>query len=235
MPVRTDTHLPASVEEHEGAAPATPAEPLSVHERLLNAARERFATEGYENATTAAIAREAGTSESQLVKHFGSKAGLLEALFDSAWNALEGQAKEALGAYPTPLARLLAVGDLVTRALERDRQMRTILLLEGRRIRKNASEVVISAGFRRFLDLVDELFRQMNERGDFVPGVHLQALRSAWIGATEALVRDQLLGELMGYPATFDRKVLRRTSILVLSAFLTPRAQRVAHSIGAND
>jgi hypothetical protein len=35
----------------------------------------------------------------------------------------------------------------------------------------------------------------------------------------------------MGYPATFNRKILRRTSVSVLMAFLTPRAQRMVHAL----
>lgn len=217
------------------AVQAAPAEPLPVHERLLNSARDRFASDGYENATTASIARQAGTSESQLVKHFGSKEGLLEAIFDAAWGGLEAQARQAIRDQPAPLARLLAVGDVVTHTMERDRKLRSIVLLEGRRIRKNGYEVVISAGFRRFLTLIDDLFRQMGAQGDFVADVHLEAVRSAWIGAMEGMVRDQLLAEMMGYPATFTRKVVRRSSIMVLAGFLTPRAQRMAHAISASD
>lgn len=212
-----------------------PIEPLSVHERLLHAARDRFSSEGYENATTASIARQAGTSESQLVKHFGSKEGLLEAIFDEAWGMIEAQSRQAAEEQPTPLARLLAVSDVVMRAMERDRKLRSLVLLEGRRIRKNGYEVVISTGFRRFLAMVDELFRQMQGQGDLVADVHLEAVRSAWMGALEGLVRDQLLAELMGYPATFNRKVLRRTSIIVLMAFLTPRAQRMVHALALSE
>ena len=37
---------------------------------------------------TASIAREAGSSESQLIRYFGGKAGLLEAIFNESWTAL---------------------------------------------------------------------------------------------------------------------------------------------------
>jgi AcrR family transcriptional regulator len=212
-----------------------PLRPPSVHVRLLHAARAHFAREGYENATTASIARDAGTSESQLVKHFGSKAGLLEAIFDAAWEELEAQARELVRARPTPLAGLLAVSDLVIGAMDSDPQLRSLLLLEGRRIRKHGSEVVISSGFRRFLLLVDDLLQRMSAQGDIAAGVHLEALRSAWVGAVESMIRDRLLAELIDYPARFDRKVVRRTSVMALSAFLTPRAQRLAHSIAGSE
>src|SRR5687767_11638279 len=81
----------------------------SVHERLLAAAKDLFAAEGYDNATTAAIARRAGTSESQLIKHFGSKEGLLEAIFDRAWARLEDEVREAIQQAGSALERLLAL------------------------------------------------------------------------------------------------------------------------------
>jgi len=56
---------------------------LSSHDRILRAAKRLFAQNGYENTSTVAIARDAGTSESQLMKHFGSKQGLLVAF--RAW------------------------------------------------------------------------------------------------------------------------------------------------------
>jgi len=220
------TEAPAPTEAREQAAPE-----LSVHERLLNAARERFSTDGYENATTAAIARQAGTSESQLVKHFGSKEGLLESIFDEAWGRLESAARTAMEEHPAPLARLLAVADSITRAVERDRKLRSLLLLEARRIRKNGYDVVLSSGFRHFIGLVDGLFSEMERQGDLAAEVHLEAARSAWMGSLEGLLRDQMLGELMGYPATFNRKVLRKTAMSVLGAFLTPRAQRMLHAL----
>src|SRR3954464_11180100 len=61
---------------------------LSSHDRILQAGRELFAEDGYENTTTSAIARRAGTSESQLIKHFSSKEGLLEGIFDQAWQRM---------------------------------------------------------------------------------------------------------------------------------------------------
>ena len=235
MKVRSDQDTERMPAYSEAQAPAEPREQpapeLSVHERLLNAARERFSTDGYENATTAAIARQAGTSESQLVKHFGSKEGLLESIFDEAWSRLEAQARQAMEDQPAPLSRLLAVADSITRAVERDRKLRSLLLLEARRIRKNGYDVVLSTGFRHFIGLVDGLFSEMERQGDLAAEVHLEAARSAWMGSLEGLLRDQMLGELMGYPATFNRKVLRKTAMSVLGAFLTPRAQRMLHAL----
>src|SRR5918999_2940128 len=68
----------------------------SSRDRLLEAAKRLFAAQGYEQTATSAIAREAGTSESQLMRYFGGKAGLLEALFDQAWTDLNERVKRVV-------------------------------------------------------------------------------------------------------------------------------------------
>lgn len=57
-------------------------------ERLLKAAKTLLAECGYEATSTSIMCRLAGTNESQLVKHFGSKQGLLEASFEYTWEQI---------------------------------------------------------------------------------------------------------------------------------------------------
>src|SRR5579859_7162581 len=74
--------------ESSSEPPVNASPQVPVHQRILQAGKALFATRGYEKASTVAIARLAGTSESQLMKHFGSKEGLLEAIFDTSWERL---------------------------------------------------------------------------------------------------------------------------------------------------
>jgi AcrR family transcriptional regulator len=76
------------MEPTSSSQPTAASPQLPVHQRILQAGKALFATRGYEKTSTVAIARLAGTSESQLMKHFGSKEGLLEAIFDAAWAQL---------------------------------------------------------------------------------------------------------------------------------------------------
>src|SRR5215468_5282063 len=102
---------------------------LSSHDRILRAAKQLFAQNGYENTSTVAIARMAGTSESQLMKHFGSKEGLLEAIFDQGWERL-GFALRRVHDLSTPREKLLALLDLVLATFDRDHELKELLLLE---------------------------------------------------------------------------------------------------------
>ncbi|HEX7183012.1 MAG TPA: TetR/AcrR family transcriptional regulator [Thermoanaerobaculia bacterium] len=193
---------------------------LSSHDRILYAARTLFSSQGYENATTSAIARNAGTSESQLIKHFGSKEGLLEAIFDQSWQRMGGGVRQILEAHSSPLERLKALTELMLTALEQDKELRTLMLLEGRRIRKHGHMVVLTRGFLQVVGTLDQILRDMRDAGQVKPGLNLEAVRSALIGAFEGLLRDQLLAERVGYPASYSSAELREAFRAVLSCFL---------------
>lgn len=57
--------------------PARTRAPDDKRARILTAARELFAEQGFQKTSTAAIAREAGVSEGIVFHHFGSKRGVL--------------------------------------------------------------------------------------------------------------------------------------------------------------
>src|SRR5215470_15783030 len=84
----------------------------SAHDRILLAGKQFFAEHGYENTSTVSIARAAQTSESQIVKHFGSKEGLLEAIFASGWGRI-AEAFSAVEYLSSPSAKLQALVGLI--------------------------------------------------------------------------------------------------------------------------
>src|SRR5579859_1861543 len=115
-------------------------------ERILKAAKMLFAGSGFENTSTISIALMAQTSESQIIKHFGSKEGLLEAIFEDGWNHI-AQAFGALEYIPAPSSKLQALVGLILSKLEEDEQLKQLFLLEGRRIRKEGHMVLMTKGF----------------------------------------------------------------------------------------
>jgi len=117
------------------SADSSPDRGASSRDRILAAAKQLFAARGYENTSTVAIARMAGTSESQLMKHFGSKEGLLEAIFDAGWQRLT-EALAGLRQIPSPAQKLSTLLDATLAGMERDPELKKLLLLEGRRIRR---------------------------------------------------------------------------------------------------
>lgn len=198
---------------------AKPPAPASSHDRILEAAKELFAARGYENTSTVAIARRAGTSESQLMKHFGSKEGLLEAIFEKGWETMN-HVFDSIEQLASPAEKLQALMDLVVAGFNRDPELKLLMLLEGRRVRKEGKAVMTTAGFLRFIEVLDGLLMQMKHAGQLRRNLQPEAVRSALIGTFEGLMRDQLLAERMGYPAHFTWEDVRQTYRAIVDSFI---------------
>ncbi|MBZ4019370.1 TetR/AcrR family transcriptional regulator [Streptomyces purpurogeneiscleroticus] len=63
-------------------SPARPRRSDATRAAILDAARDRFAAEGYERATIRAIARDAGIDPSMVMRYYGNKEGLFVAATD---------------------------------------------------------------------------------------------------------------------------------------------------------
>jgi TetR/AcrR family transcriptional regulator, repressor for uid operon len=209
------------------------------HDRLREAAKVLFAKHGYEATSTAAICRAAGTSQSQLIKHFTSKQGLLEAIFQHAWDQINPAIRLAIARVPSPKEKLRIFANMVLNLLERDRGLRTLFLLEGRRIRGDGEFIVLVPGYLDFVRLLDGILKEMAGKRQLAPGTHPQALRSALIGAVEGMLRDRLLARPPRFPASYSEEDIRRIfSALVLAlvsrgASRKESARRGAHHRGS--
>ncbi len=190
---------------------------VSSRERILHAAKQLFAARGYENTSTVAIARLAGTSESQLMKHFGSKEGLLEAIFDDGWTSLASNVS-VINAAGSPAQKLSALLDVMLAGMERDPELKQLLLLEGRRIRREGQMVMITQGFLQFIQLLDGLLAQMRSAGQLRADLSSDAVRSALMGMFEGLMRDQLLAEKTAFPTRITAADLRQLFNVFLAA-----------------
>lgn len=193
----------------------------STHERILRVGKTLFANRGYEHTSTSAIARQAGTSESQLMKHFGSKAGLLEAIFTQGWTVITEQSRAAIQGVASPLDQLQVISGCVLQSLERDPELKLLMLLEGRRIRREGQMVALTEGFLGFVRLVDGVLNAMRDQKLLRPDLSPQAVRSALMGMLEGMLRDRFLAERLAFPADFKLEQIQQTLGLTLASFLT--------------
>src|SRR5205085_531903 len=96
----------------------------SSRDRLLRAGKTLFAERGYEATTTAAIAKSAGTSHSQLVKHFKDKQGVIGAILERAWQQLNSAVQLAIDRINNPLERLTLAVNMFLTTIEKDERLR---------------------------------------------------------------------------------------------------------------
>jgi AcrR family transcriptional regulator len=192
--------------------------PASSRARLLDAAKRLFAAQGYEQSATSAIAREAGTSESQLMRYFGGKVGLLEALFEDAWAHLNARVGRATAATDDSRDALLNGIQAVVSALARDPDLAALFMFEGRRMRGDEPRVRLSRGFVQFSDTMRRLVRRSQVNREIDPALDVNAITSAMLGAAEAMIRDRLLAR-GGGGRSFAEREIRRTLEAMLQGF----------------
>jgi AcrR family transcriptional regulator len=178
-------------------------------QRLLEAGKSLFSKLGFEQTSTAAIAREAGTSESQLVRYYRSKAGLLEAIFNQSWAELNTQIQKVVVAATDAREALVGVLECITEAFGKDAALAYLLLFEGRRIRGASSEIILSKGFMEFDNLLHVLIHRGKRDGTFRTDLSDDALASALLGATEAMIRDRLVAQRAGRPVPYSDQEIR--------------------------
>lgn len=179
--------------------------------RLLNAGKTLFAKNGYEQTSTAAIAREAGSSESQLIRYFGGKAGLLEAIFNEAWAGLNEIVPAQIDAAQHGREAIIRMLLLMTQALSRDHDIAFLFLFEGRRPRGVTHDIVISKGFVKFMEVIDALIARGVADGSFRTDLNPKVLSSAMLGCAEGMIRDRVLAERNNQPYPYDDDSIVRT------------------------
>jgi AcrR family transcriptional regulator len=186
--------------------------------RLLNAGKTLFARNGYEQTSTAAIARSSGSSESQLIRYFGGKAGLLEAIFNEAWSGLTEVASQQIDQAQHGRDVMLRLLGLMIQAFSRDHDIAFLFLFEGRRMRGGSHEVVLSDGFRKFMQIVDAAIQRGREDGSFRKDVEPKVLCSAMLGCAEGMIRDRILAERNNEPNAFSDDDIKKTFAAIVNS-----------------
>lgn len=163
---------PPARQSASAAAGRRPRRSEATRAAILDAARERFAADGYERATIRAIARDAGIDPSMVMRYYGSKEGLFAAAseFDLRLPDLAALPREEAGAA------------LVRHFLDRweDDEVLTALLRTG---------VTNAAAARR----MQEIFREQLE-----PAVAAVCPVAGEGPVRAALVSSQILGMALG-------------------------------------
>lgn len=184
--------------------------------RLLNAGKNLFAKNGYEQTSTAAIAREAGSSESQLIRYFGGKAGLLEAIFNESWLALNDAVSQRITEAHNGRDAILELLGLMIKAFSHDHDIAFLFLFEGRRMRTGSHEVILSKGFMKFMEVVVTQIEKGRQDGSFRKDIEPNVLCSALLGCAEGMIRDRVLAERNSKPDPFtDDDIVKAFTAMV--------------------
>lgn len=125
MPVR-DTPAPVTAAPKRRSQAERRAES---EQRLLDAAAEIIATEGYLAATLERVGERAGFSRGLASRKYGSKDGLIEAVIWRVSAHVHEQADAAIAGIACPLDQVLALADRFVELVQRDISVRAYFVL----------------------------------------------------------------------------------------------------------
>lgn len=160
---------------------------------IVAAARERFATHGYEESTLADVASDAGVSGPTVAFHFGSKTGLLAAVIGDYYDALLVRIDEVIDAPTSPADRLAAFARFWVGAHEDSFPLLGIFAAHGG-WRAADSEIgrTLAANNRRVTRVLERLIDDLKADGTLRGDVSTRLLRDAFFGTCEHIWRGRL-------------------------------------------
>jgi len=166
----------------------------SRRQRVLDAALEVFAREGYGNAAVDEIARLSATSKGGVYFHFPSKQAIFLSLIDAAGALLLERTERAMAAETDPIAKGDAALLAVLRTFGGHRALARLLLIEalgaGREFNQRLSD--LHADFAR---LIAAYLDEAVADGAFPP-MDVDIASVAWFGAVnQTVTRWVLTGE----------------------------------------
>ncbi len=160
---------------------------------VLAAARARFASEGFDGATVASIASDAGVSEPTVAFHFGSKAGLLVAVIRDYYDDLLDALDAVIDPAAPPEQRLR---DFARWWLHHNAENLSLLSVFGRQGRRSPRDEVVDTFLdanRRVTRVFDRLVEDLKHAGVLRPDVTTRIVRDAFFGTTEHLMLGRAL------------------------------------------
>jgi AcrR family transcriptional regulator len=152
---------------------------------VLAAAKDLFAEFGYEATTTAAIARRAHTSQSQLLKHFRDKLGLLQEVLNEGLRPLNSAIHLAIPGIAKPQEQLALIIDMLLSFIESNEVFSRVLLREADRVGETNPAIA------EFNTILKQIFEQLLVGAELAPNVSPDALRIGLMGALKDMLRNR--------------------------------------------
>src|SRR6478735_8659855 len=161
--------------------------------RILEAAEQVFARQGYDASPVSDVATEAGVAYGLVFHYFGSKEALLDAVFHAVWGRLLAALRYVEETGETAPAQLALVVKIVLRAWRDDPNLVRLLVREVTR-HPNIQDELDEIG-QAFASL-ERIIRRGQDEGTF--RVEVDARLAAWMlyGALEGVLTGWVLGQL---------------------------------------
>ena len=192
---------------------------LSAQEEILRAAVSLFSKKGYAGTGVQEILDEVGLSKPTLYYHFESKAGLFRAIVNHAYDEAYRLMRSAVDAAQDMEKKLVAAVDALFQfTLANQDLTRLMFATVFAGSEEIPPEVLNETKRRRNLEVVEQVLRQGQRRGEISSGYELRDFTHAIFGAVSHRIRTFLL--------TGEGELTRETAENVVRLFLNGAEKR---------
>ncbi|MBC8506201.1 MAG: TetR/AcrR family transcriptional regulator [Anaerolineales bacterium] len=157
-----------------------------VRQRILDAAVERFARDGYHNTKVADIVEDSGTSKGGVYFHFPSKQDIFFGLVDHFANILETRLSEAIAQEESGVRRVNTALSICLETFAEYKKLAKIFLVQatglGSVFEDKRREI-----HHRFIKLIQKHLDEAVREGDLLP-IDTEVASYAWMGAINEVV-----------------------------------------------
>lgn len=165
----------------------------SVEKRIYDAAKKLFAEKGHDETRLREIAAAAGTSESQVVKYYESKTGLLEALIGEMRANINDAFNKAQKNTGDPIITLERLVSLLFELFGNEPELCKVYLFSTRYFALIPQEQLLPEA--QFRSQIGAIIRRGQKARVFRSDIKPQAAASVLWGAILGLMRDTLYAE----------------------------------------
>lgn len=164
------------------------------HDRILHAAIEVFAENGYFNSRISDIAKKADVADGTIYLYFKNKEQILMAAIDYAFTIFMNAAQTELATIADPRARLTRLAALHLESLGANRGLAMVFQTELRQSAKFLSEFSHHR-LVAYFDLIRAVVRDGQASGQFRKEVSDKIFANCFFGALDAITTSWLLSE----------------------------------------
>jgi len=169
----------------------TPAKPNDKYHRILDAAIQVFAEQGFHQSTISQIAKKAGVADGTIYLYFKNKDDILVQFFSYKTKQVFDRFRKAVGKADSATDKLR---NLIRRHLEefqRDRNMAVVYLAETHQINRMAEEQIKEMS-HMYSDIVSEIVEQGQQEGRIRKNLYLGLVKRFILGAVDETINTWL-------------------------------------------
>ncbi len=165
--------------------------------KILRAAIEVFAREGYFSARMTDVAKAAGVADGTLYLYFDGKEHLLLSVFDDVLGRFIDQLKSEMARLDDPVDKLKVMVRLHLETIGRDRALAHVLQIETRHSRQFMN--LLSHGrLGEYLGLLNDIVKEGQDLGRFRRDISAGLVTNVIFGAVDELVNRWILADHPG-------------------------------------